>query len=219
MGLCNSDYVIVNGVKMSMADFKKLVKEKKSKTKAKKQKKVLTDINLLPSDIKEMMKKVKLIKSLSAYYDNGYRQWGTIAKRIINLDGIRKPFVLYRAKVREMQQTMNDIAEIAKNDEKAVYQYVRKLSYQLDDIRTQIDLLFKGVSESGIIYCYKDHECINGSGRRLGLQTLMSRSLGATIELNDIIKRCQKISDKGVDAFDYTQETYNGMINAFSKKM
>ena len=61
----------------------------------------------------------------------------------------------------------------------------------------------KVLAESGIAYRYKDHECINGSGRRLGLQTLMSRSWSATKELNNIIKRCQAISDKGTDEFDY----------------
>lgn len=203
MGLYDAEYIIVNGVKMSMADYKKVIKEKKSKLNIKKPKKVLTEINLLPSDIKEMMKKVKLIKSLSAYYDNGYKQWGTIAKRIINLDEIRKPFVCYRIKAREIQKTMEEISAISKKNDKSVYQYIRKLSYQLDDICTQMDLLFKGVSRSGIAYRYKDHECINGSGRRLGLQTLMSRSWSATKELNNIIKRCQAISDKGTDEFDY----------------
>ena len=79
MGLYDAEYIIVNGVRMSMDDYKKVIKEKKSKLKIKKPKKVLTEINLLPSDIKEMMKKVKLIKSLSAYYDNGYKQWGNVA--------------------------------------------------------------------------------------------------------------------------------------------
>ena len=203
MGLYDAEYIIINGVRMSMADYKKVIKEKKSKLNIKKPKKVLTEINLLPSDIKEMMKKVKLIKSLSAYYDNGYKQWGTIAKRIINLDEIRKPFVCYRIKAREIQKTMEEISAISKKNDKSVYQYIRKLSYQLDDICTQMDLLFKGVSRSGIAYRYKGHECINGSGRRLGLQTLMSRSWSATKELNNIIKRCQAISDKGTDEFDY----------------
>ena len=66
MGLYDAEYIIVNGVRMSMDDYKKVIKEKKSKLKIKKPKKVLTEINLLPSDIKEMMKKVTLIKSLSA---------------------------------------------------------------------------------------------------------------------------------------------------------
>ena len=199
MGLYDAEYIIVNGVKMTLDDYKKVIKEKKSKLNIKKPKKVLTEINLLPSDIKEMMKKVKLIKSLSAYYDNGYKQWGNVAKFIINLDEIRKPFVLYRAKAREIQKTMEEISAISKRNDKSVFQYIRTLSYQLDDLCTQMDLLFKGVSRSGIVAHYANHECINGSGRRLGLQTLMSRSWSATKELNNIIKRCQSISDKGTD--------------------
>lgn len=199
MGLYDAEYIIVNGVRMSMDDYKKVIKEKKSKLNIKKPKKVLTEINLLPSDIKEMMKKVKLIKSLSAYYDNGYKQWGNVAKFIINLDEIRKPFVLYRIKAREIQKTMEEISAISKRNDKSVFQYIRTLSYQLDDLCTQMDLLFRGVSRSGVVAHYANHECIIGCGRRLGLQTLMSRSWSATKELNDIIKRCQEISDKGTD--------------------
>ena len=172
MGLYDAEYIIVNGVRMSMDDYKKVIKEKKSKLNIKKPKKVLTEINLLPSDIKEMMKKVKLIKSLSAYYDNGYKQWGNVAKFIINLDEIRKPFVLYRAKAREIQKTMEEISAISKRNDKSVFQYIRTLSYQLDDLCTQMDLLFKGVSRSGVVAHYANHECIVGCGRRLGCKHL-----------------------------------------------
>ena len=40
------------------------------------------------------------LKSLSAYYDHAYKQWGTIGQTILNLKEIRPTFVSYRVKVR-----------------------------------------------------------------------------------------------------------------------
>lgn len=216
----NNEFIIVNGQKMLLTEYKKAKRANiKNVTKKKVNKhKISNDMELISLDIKGMTRRIKLIKSLSAYYRNSYRQWGTIAKSIIQLEGIRKPFVFYNIKVKEMEQTLKVIEEIAKKNEKAIYQYVEKLSYQLDDIRQYIDELCSNIIKSGVIERYKEHECICGEGRRLGLKTLIGRSWGATMELHNIIKHCDNVSTEGVDAFAYTQETYNGMINCFSKK-
>ena len=215
----NSATIIVNGVPMLAKDFRKMKRDNANKgKKSTPKKKVASDMVLMSLDIKAMTKKVNLIKSLSAYYRNAYRQWGTIARDIINIECIRKPFVGYNVKAKEMLATLNEIESISKKNEKAVYQYIEKLSYQLDDIRQYIDDLCSNIIKSGVLEHYKNHECICGEGRRLGLKTLIGRSWGATIELNDIIKHCTKVSSKGLDAFAYTQETYNGMINCLSKK-
>jgi len=221
MSIYNSnETIIVNGITMLAKDYRKMKRAKANEGKKKTTKrKKASDMELMSLDIKAMTKKVKLIKSLSAYYTNGYRQWGTIAKNIIQLEGIRKPFVFYNIKVKEMVQTLKEIEEISKRSEKAVYQYVEKLSYQLDDIRQYIDELCSNIIKSGVIERYREHECICGQGRRLGLKTLIGRSWSATMELNNLIRHCNNVSVEGVDAFAYTQETYNGMINCFSKKM
>lgn len=215
--------ITVNGVTMPLKDYKKMLKQKRealhpTKKTSKPKKKVVTEINLLSSDINTMMKKVKLIRSLSAYYDNAYRQWGRIARDILNCPEINGPFIRYRAKARELDNTMCDISVIAKKNEKAIYQFIEKFAYQLDDLRICIDKLCSGISKSGVMDIYGQHECINGCGRRLGLQTLVSRSWSAMCELQSIIAKCQDISKIGVSPFDYTQETYNGLINCFSKK-
>ena len=72
--------VIVNGVEMSVKEYKAMMREKlgiKVDTK-KKPKKAVTEIQLLSEDVLNMYNKLKLMKSLTAYYDNAYRQWGTI---------------------------------------------------------------------------------------------------------------------------------------------
>ena len=218
MGIYETNqYIEVNGVKMLAKAYKKQKRAELGIT-PKKRKHIPTDIQLLDSDIKAMLRNVRLIKSLSAYYDNAYRQWGRVAKDIINYAPINAPFVAYRNRVREMNKTLQDIEQISAKSEKAVFQYIRKLSYQLDDIRETMDKLFTNIGKSGLIQRHKDHECINGEGKRLGLRVLMGRSWSAMREMNIIIKRCQNISDEGLDAFDYTQETYNGMLSVWSKR-
>ena len=213
----STDTIVVNGIRMPMSEYRKRIKAKKN-VNTKKVKKELTDINLLPNEIKYMMRNVRLLKSLSAYYNNGYRQWGRIAKFVISQKEISSQFVKFNAKQAEIERTINEIKEISKHNEKAVYAFVRKLSYQLDDIKEIMVELTKAVGYSGVISRVIDHECINGEGRRLGLRTLMSRSYKAVVELEKIIRRCQNISDNGIDALDYQNEVYNGLINTWSKK-
>ena len=210
----STDTIVVNGIRMPMSEYRKRIKAKKN-VNTKKVKKELTDINLLPNEIKYMMRNVRLLKSLSAYYNNGYRQWGRI---VISQKEISSQFVKFNAKQAEIERTINEIKEISKHNEKAVYAFVRKLSYQLDDIKEIMTALCKAVGYSGVISRFIDHECINGEGRRLGLRTLMSRSYKAVVELEKIIRRCQNISDNGIDALDYQNEVYNGLINTWSKK-
>ena len=56
-------------------------------------------------------------------------------------------------------------------------------------------------TESGFLEAYKKHECINGKGRRLGLQTLMNKSFKAISQLEDTIGTLKKIADDGTDPF------------------
>lgn len=133
----SSDIIVVNGVRMSMADHRKQIKAKKHNI-VKKHKKQPTEINLLPTEIKSMMRNVRLLKSLTAYYNNGYRQWGRIAKMVIEQKEIRSPFIKFISKQKEIEETINEIANISKKNDKSVFAFVRKLSYQLDDIRTHL---------------------------------------------------------------------------------
>lgn len=205
--------IIVNGVTMLAKDYRKILKERNNKGKKVVKKKTnVNDIDLMVWDIKSMAKNIKLIRSLSAYYRNGYKQWGTIAQNIIQLDGIRKPFVKYNIRAKEMLVTLNEIESIGKKKDKAIYQYVEKLSYQLDDIRQYIDELCTNIIKSGVLERYRGHECICGKDKRLGLKTLIGRSWGATMELNEMIKHCTNVSSQGLDVFAYTQETYNNFL-------
>lgn len=69
--------------------------EKKDKNKNKhKAKKQLNEIQLLPNDIKTLMKSTKVFKSLVAYYKNGYKQWGNIHREVLKIDNMSGKFIL-----------------------------------------------------------------------------------------------------------------------------
>jgi hypothetical protein len=104
---------------------------------------------------------------------------------------------------------MEDIEKIAKGNEKAVFAYVRKLSYQLDDIVRHLSALRSGVLESGVIRQFSDRECINGEGRRLGLKILMKRTNDAIDELRGIIEKLQKRADNGIGV--WSDEEYSSL--------
>ena len=184
--------VVVNGVEMSVKEYKAMMRQKMGiKVEPKKTtKKTITEIQLLSDDITNMYGKLKLMKSLTAYYDNAYRQWGTIANSILKHGRIQPHFVKYRCKIRDINETLNCLETSAKRNSKMVFHYMEKLSYQLDDIRDIINNLCFNISKSGVLEQYKDHECINGCNRRLGLKVIMSRSWSAVKELNKIIMEC-----------------------------
>ena len=184
--------VLVNGVLMSVKEYKSMMREKlgiKAETK-KNTKKGITEIQLLSDDITNMYNKLKLMKSLTAYYDNAHKQWGNIVNNILQHGRIQPYFVKYRCKIREINETLSSLEIASKRNSKMVFHYMEKLSYQLDDIRDIINNLCFGISKSGVMEQYKDHECINGSNKRLGLKIIMSRSWGAIKDLNKLIMEC-----------------------------
>ena len=197
-----SNTIIVNGVVMNVSDYRKQMRAKasakKSKT-SKRTKKNETLITILPSEINYMLKCAKVMKSLSAYYDNGYRQWGNICKDILKLKEIRPHFIMYRLKAKELNNTINEISEISKRNGKSVFAFVRKLSWQLDDIKDLMKKLYDGAYESGVMTAYANSEAINGEGRRLGLKILMIRSFKAAYDLENVIKKLETIADNGTE--------------------
>lgn len=201
-----SNTIVVNGISMSMIEYRKQMKAKTAKPK-RRVKKQLTEIQLLPNELTYLMKQVRIIKSLGAYYNNGYRQWGTKCRDyVLNLEETNIHFVRFQLRSEELMKIMQDIKKLAKLKEKAIYQYVEKFAYKLDDIKEQMQALCNGVKQSRVIEQFKDYEFINGQGRRLGLKILMIRTSKAIDEIDVIINRLSDITTKGVDAFNYRTE-------------
>ena len=195
--------ITVGGVTYTMAEYKNILKEKKETEgkKTKKRKKVVKEISAVAMEIEKMLKPITTLKSLSAYYDHAYRQWGTIANEILEHHKIRPHFVRYRVNVSELSSLVEEVQKMAKRNEKAAYQYVEKIAWKLEDIKEHITNLMKGAVDSGLMQLYRNEECINGKGRRLGLQTLASKTFKAIGQLEDAIGTLKKIADEGTDPF------------------
>lgn len=193
-----TNIIVVNGVAMSIVDFKKAQRAKNAAAKPKKkaQKKMITEITILPTEIDVLMKGAKVVNSLAAYYNNGYRQWGNVCKDVINNRYINSPFVKFNMEARKTNHLINEINHIAKHNSKSVYAYVRKLSWQVEDLQTALRALYEGVNKSEILLSpYADSECINGTGRRLGLRILMFRAFQAMDSLDKMAKQLSLIAD------------------------
>ena len=192
--------ISVNSQVMTIAEYKKMLAEKKKangkKKATRRNKKNPTEITILPKDIKIMLRGAKVMTSLSAYYKHGYRQWGNICKTILNLKEIQSPFVRYTMSAKAVNEVINEINDIAKHNSKSVFAYVRKLSWKLDDVAKDMKALQEGINKSGVLYSpMQTHECINGTGRRLGLNILMQRTSDAIKELEVIVNNLQYIAD------------------------
>jgi hypothetical protein len=211
-------YIVVSGVKMTKKEYLKYKKEKNAEifsklskkkqreiTKAKREakKKRETEITILPGIIKDIVKNAGPIKSLAAYYDNAYRQWGTIATTILSLPEIKAYFILFRADVHELTKVIEEITSIAKGNEKAVFSYIQKLSWILDNTRGKMKSLYSGVVASGVLDQFKDKECINGEGRRLGLRILMERTFNSMDAIEKAIAEINRIAHDGLSPEEY----------------
>ena len=193
-------YMIVNGTKVLISEWRK---EQRAKNKAKKRTKRVTSITILPSEIKAMLKEVRVLKSFVAYHEHGYKQWGLIAKNIMNLREIKDPFNNVVASTKQAIRLVNKINTIAKKNDSDVFQYVQKLSWKLDEVAEQLDTLTYGITTSGCLRQFADHECISGVGKRLGLKILTQRSVKAVRELGVIAKRLDNKVTYGKDVFEY----------------
>lgn len=195
--------IVVNGVSMSAADWKKS-KEKQGKKPMKKRTQVSSarELGDVSQEVESMIKGLTQLKSLVAYHDHAYRQWGTIANEIFSIKGIHTNLCKIAIATREIDELLQKIQKFSKLGEKSVFQYLEKLSWKFDDVKTAIRSLNKYVRESSVCQRFKGHECINGQGRRLGLQTIINNSYKTLDKLEDGINRLNKIAKDGVGAFE-----------------
>lgn len=187
--------IIVNGVKMTIKEYNLLRKEKATNKSKRKPKKQLNEIQLLPDDIKTLMKSTKVFKSLVAYYTNGYKQWGNIHREVLKIDNMGDKFILVVSAIKTTNELITDIYNVAKRSNKAVFGMIQDLSYKMADLQSKLMSLHSVVNGSGIINSpFNSHEVINGKNRRLGLKILMYRTEDAIIAINTIIYKLQQLA-------------------------
>lgn len=206
----SSTIIIVNGVKMTLGDYKA---SKTPKTKKAKKKSEPKELGVVASEIESMLKSMTALKSIQVYKNHAYRSWGTIANEILAYRGISKPMSIYCVKYRELLDLLEEVQKIAKRNEGAVFQYIDKMAWKLDDMRININDMIKAINESGVCQRFKDHEAINGEGRQLGLGTITIKALRTMQNIDNTIKRLKEIADYGVDAMDYGNHlSYKGRM-------
>ena len=128
--------VVVNGVSMTLAAYRKQLRASGKIQPKKRVKKQPTEIQLDSKDIVTLVNGVKLLKSFKAFRDNGYRQWGCKCRDVINMRGIKEPFLQLTCKYWEIRELVNKIEVIGcKNNEKAVFDYMENLVYKLQNQR------------------------------------------------------------------------------------
>lgn len=187
--------IIVNGVKMTIKEYNLLRKKKATNKSKRKPKKQLNEIQLLPDDIKTLMKSTKVFKSLVAYYKNGYKQWGNIHREVLKIDNMGGKFILVVSAIETTNKHITEICNLAKHSNKAVFGMIQDLSYKMADLQSKLMNLHSVVNGSGIINSpFNTHEVINGKGRRLGLKILMYRTEDAIIAINTIIYKLQQLA-------------------------
>ena len=191
----NDNTIIVNGVKMTMKEYKALRKAKSKNQSKRKPKKQLNEIQLVTDDIMTLMKSTKVFKSLVSYYRNGYRQWGNIHREILKINNMGAKFVLVVSAINSINKLITDICAVAKRGEKDVFGMIHSLSYKMSDLQSALMNLHNVVYGSDIINSpFNSHEVINGTGRRLGLKILMYRTEDAIININNIIYKLNQLS-------------------------
>lgn len=204
---CN---ITINGVTMTLAAYQKQLKEKKAAEKKATAKKTTRrkkaekkEISLVAEEIGNLIKQVGVLKSVQVYRNHAYRSWGTIADEILAYRGIRKPMNVYCVRFGEMNTLIEEVEKMSKRNEKAAYQFVEKIAWKLDDMKTSLSEMMSAVNESEVCNRFKNHEAINGKGRQLGLGTIVKKCSKAMPKIEEIIERLKEIAYNGVDVMNY----------------
>lgn len=198
--------IVIGGVRMTLNEYKKKLKEQKAQTESKPKRKKKTaqkELGIVAKEIECMLKAMSVLKSIQVYKNHAYRSWGTIANEILSYRGISKPMTMYCVRYGEMNTLLTDIQKMAKRSETSVFQYIEKMAWKLDDMKANIKEMMAAVNESGVCQRFKTHEAINGRGRQLGLGTVIEKAYKAMNDIENAIERLKKIADNGVDAMNY----------------
>lgn len=208
-----NEYIVVNGERMTIKEWKSMVAEKQKTrrgkkrfldlSKPKKEKKEENGINVIAEEIEKLIKAMTVLKSVQVYKNHAYRSWGTIANEILMHKGISRPMSSYCVRFGEFNKLIEDIQGMSKNNEKDIFQYLDKAAWKLDDMKNDILSMINGVEESGVCERFKGHEAIYGEGRQLGLSTVVKKCLNGISDIEHIISTLKKYADEGVDPFSY----------------
>jgi len=196
------------GERMTVAEARKRkAADERAEKNKKRKKRNATCIQLIAARVDDINNSFRLAKSYRAYFRNGYRQWGTIARDIIHDEHIEPHFVSFVEAFGKASEAAKQIEKIAKKSDKDIFGFIEKLAYAMDDMLTSINRIADGCVNAQIYVNprFKDAECVYGSedGKRLGIKQLNSRIAESVTIASKGIHELLRIVDEGVDAMEY----------------
>lgn len=171
---------------------------------SKKNEKRSCDLKSLSEVIKRVIKTSAPIYSLSAYWDNGYQQWGTKVREFVFQNRyIRPSFVKFRCDVRDLTNITKELDVLCNKRDKDAFQFAEKLCYKLMDISDDLKNLNKAIYDSNICNLFPNEKFIFETGRRLGLRELAVRACSATYQMEDLIKEIEGYKEDAYGDIEY----------------
>ena len=192
-----SGCTMYNGVLMTkkqIADLKKST----NKPKTKRAMHYTNEYSTIAAVTVKAVEHCSCIRQFQSYYDHGHRAWGKAFNAIVNEHKcIRCNFVSLRSLTYKINRQVSIIDNSGKKGLKETQYNILKLSWILDDYLVKINHLVNEIIASHVMDLYKDHEAINGVGKRLGLKILVERSSKSIQDLTELINSLQILSKDG----------------------
>ena len=148
-----TQYITINGVKMTMAEYKKSRQPKKQPKKRVRRTGedlvVGTDhkeVSMLAAEVENLVKVAAPFKSLSVFYSHAYRSYGVVSEEIMK--PYRKVYSAYQSKYREVERIIDIMHDCAKKRESETYDFAIQLSWKLDDMKIALNNLIEKVREN-----------------------------------------------------------------------
>lgn len=185
--------IIVNGVSMTEKEYKAYKRAHAPKKKVvTRRKKTYSEVDFVKGYIESTMNKLKVLNSILAYDKHAYRQWGTVAKLILSLKDIDKPFNKCCLEITRMMKVFEEIKELRgkRNLADLIYQF----TWKLDDVDIALQSLIDGIKKSEIRWSPMGcRECVNGRGKRLGIMTISYKAEEAIKEIKTMNEQLLQI--------------------------
>ena len=174
---------------------------------------------VLPSvleHIKTTRKSVKCLKTIWSYYENGYKQWGTIFNQMLEFyPKLNSSLIRYHSKYNEILKTQTELEKMIKRSKcnKEFFGLARAFGYQMFSLLDIINELSDAVNKKRITDCplYSDHEMIVGSkdGRRKGLIHIVRNTFSMVSTTTKNLAELSKVLDEAYeDVVEYTTDGY-----------
>ena len=217
----DSQIVTYNGREVTKAQKRalKAAETRRKNAELRKQRDTYTRECILPSvleHIESTRKSVRCLKTIWSFYENGYRQWGTIFNQMLEFyPKLNGALVRYHSKYNEILDTQTELEKMIKRNKcnKSFFGLARTFGYQMFSLVDIISELSDAICKERITDSplYSDHEMIVGAkdGRRKGLIHIVSNTFSMVSTTTKNLVELSKMLDEAYDnVVEYTTNGY-----------